>query len=88
MSVAIAHWASFNGWCHTHGVKPLEIDLADLCDVTYYWLTRNADEEEKAKIDETLSTAPQGVTGVRAGGDDYEAPGWSVEDQMDAWAAF
>jgi hypothetical protein len=74
------HWALFNGWCLTHGFPPLKSDFADFCDVVYYWLSRNADEAEQAKLDEVLGTPPAGEIA--------EAPGWSREEQMAAFNAF
>jgi hypothetical protein len=70
----------FNGWALTHGVKPLKLDIADFCDVVYYWASRNADEADQAKLDEVLGKPPPG--------ENAEAPGWSREEQMAAFEAF
>lgn len=79
-AIAVNQWALFNGWCLTHGFKPLKSDFADFLDVVYYWLSRSADEAEQAKLDQTLSTPPAGETA--------EAPGWSREEQLAAFMAF
>ena len=79
-AIAMNQWALFNGWCLTHEFKPLKADFADFCDVAYYWMSRNLDEAEQAKLDEMLSTPPDGKT--------EEAPGWSREEQMAAFNAF
>lgn len=61
-------------------MKPLQLSPADFCDLVYYWMARNADEKERAKLDEALGAPPEGEVG--------DAPGWSREEQMAAFNAF
>lgn len=80
MLYAFGNWAVFNGWCVSRRVRPLRLELADFCDLVYYWLSRNADADEQAKLDEVIGTPPAG--------EDGEAPGWSREETMAAFNAF
>ena len=61
-------------------MRPLKLDFADFCDLVYYWMSRNADEAEQAKLDEALAMPPAGETA--------DAPGWSREEKMAAFNAF
>jgi hypothetical protein len=80
LAIATNNWWLFNGYCQVNGFNPFKSDFADFCDVAYYWMSRNLDEAEQAKLDEMLGTPPLG--------DISDAPGWSVEEQMDAFNAF
>lgn len=43
------YWTRFNGWAVAQGVSPLELHFDELLDLTYYWLIKDAGEEEEVE---------------------------------------
>lgn len=52
------HWTSFNGWAVAQGLDILELPLDSLLDLVYYWLTKDAEEDDVAKLDSQLWLPP------------------------------
>jgi len=69
----------FDGWCAAQGVDPLELPIDRLCNLTYWFLVRNADEKRRAEIDARLEDVPAGedLEGVESA--------WSAEAEMAAF---
>jgi hypothetical protein len=80
---AKARWAAFDGWAATTmaGLDPLDLPLDRFLNLIYYWLVREAHEDEVAKFDTRLWRPPKGVK---------PAPGspWSAERESAAFAGF
>lgn len=72
-------WVSFDGWCASNGVDPLDMPADRVCHLYRYLLERNADEDTREQIARALEPP---VT-YRVNG----APAWYGSDE-DAWAEF
>lgn len=66
--MAAQHWASFDGWAAQHGINPLTLPVDRACNLIYWWATRNADQQERRKIDMQLT---RGIT--RTADDEMQA---------------
>lgn len=75
-------WAAFDGLCASQGFDPLEMPWDRFLNLSYWFLTRNGDEESIAKFDRWLWVPFDVAEEVPA-----ESP-WSVESQEAAMAAF
>lgn len=53
------HWTSFNGWAVSQGLDLLELPLDALLDLTYYWLTKDATEDDVEKLNAQLWLPPK-----------------------------
>ncbi len=80
----MTNWRMFNGWSCSRGVSPIDLRYSDFCDLVYFWLSENKDKKEQDELDTALETPPASeIQSV-----EYDAPGWSREEQMaafDAW---
>ena len=53
------HWTSFNGWAVSQGLDLLELHLDALLDLIYYWLTKDATEDDVEKLNSQLWLPPR-----------------------------
>lgn len=53
------HWTKFNGWAVSQGIDLIELPLDALLDLTYYWLIKDAEEDDVAKLDSQLWMPPK-----------------------------
>lgn len=50
-----------NGWALAQGLDLVELPLDALLDLTYYWLTKDAEEDDVAKLDAQLWIPPKNL---------------------------
>lgn len=77
------HWTRFNGWAVSQGIDILDLPLDALLDLTYYWLTKDAGEEDVEKLDSRLWMPP-----VKAKAKTVTNSPWSDEATQASLAAF
>jgi len=77
------HWTRFNGWAVSQGIDIIELPLDALLDLTYYWLTKDAKEEDVEKLDAQLWLPPKAAKPAAL----QNSP-WSDEATKASLAAF
>jgi hypothetical protein len=83
--LAQSAWATFDGWCASRDIDPLELPPDRFCNLTYYWATRNASSEaDLGKFDRRLWLPDKEET--QAKGVPKESP-WSAENETSAFKA-
>jgi hypothetical protein len=55
------YWTKINGWALSQGVDLHDLHFDGLLDLTYYWLTKDAEEEDVEKFDSRLWLPPKNV---------------------------
>lgn len=80
IAIASHNWRSFDGWCASRNVDPLELPLDRFLNTVYYWATRNGDEDSIKKFDRKLWIPEKGKEIPR------ESP-WSAENETNAFKA-
>jgi len=80
IATAGARWPDFDGWAASRAVDPIALPLDRFCNLVYYWLTRNANEQRRASIDEHLDRLPAGETRQTAAPD-----AWSSDAELAAF---
>lgn len=73
----------FNGWAIAQGIDLVELPLDALLDLTYYWLTKDAEEEDVEKLYSRLWMPPPNAKPSVL----KDSP-WSDEATRSSFAAF
>ncbi len=66
----------FNGWCLSGGLFFRKLHPSDLCDLVYYWLTKELDGKAKYRLDFELNIPPANVAPAE------DDPMWSEDAEM------
>jgi hypothetical protein len=78
------HWTAFNGWAVSQGLDLIELPLDALLDLTYYWLIKDATEEDVKMLDSQLWMPPTKAKKTPA---PKNSP-WSDEATLASFSAF
>lgn len=72
----VADWATFDGWCASHGFDPAALPLDRLLSVYLFALLSTGDEERSERIEEALAPPNRidPLTGMPYG--------WNEDDEL------
>src|SRR5690606_29722768 len=78
ISSAAGYWEAFDGWCASEGggFQPFDLPLSRLCNVIYWFITKDRTQEDIDKIKAQLS---EPIPGRRMSATTEEA---LIEDEM------
>lgn len=44
--MAVGHWEDFDGWATSRNVNVRDLDLDQMCNLIWYWATRNGETKD------------------------------------------
>ena len=80
VAIAVEHWRDIDGYAVAHNMPELgSMPLGRMCNFVWWWMTRNADQKERDKLERRLYMPPKGVQPT--------AGPWSAEAETEAFGA-
>lgn len=88
IEIALTNWTSFDGWCLSRGVDPLELPSRRFINSIWNWLTESMDDETTNKlIDVLYQTSYQRPKIKRESQDETEPKRAILPDPKQKWRA-
>lgn len=80
VAIAVEHWRDLDGYAVGHNLPELDtMPLSRFCNFIWWWLTRNADQKERDKLERRIYMPPKGVAPTTGP--------WSAEAEKSAFSA-
>lgn len=80
IALAVEHWRDLDGYAVGHNIGELEeMSLGRFCNFIWWWMTRNAEQKERDKLERHLYMPPKGQEATTGP--------WSAEAETEAFGS-